>query len=221
MTAANTSAPQFVILFGAPGAGKGTQATLLAEQRGWVQLSTGDMLRKAVAEQTPLGKQAESIMAAGQLVPDDIITNVVTAHIETNPLQLGYLLDGFPRTVEQAQGLQEWLEKKGYKVNALIVLDVDEQKLIDRLLGRRACANCGKGYHTSTGVPKACTQCGEEQITARKDDNITTIQERLQIYHKQTTPVLDYYASRLAVAHIPADTTIEEVKDAIAAVLPL
>ncbi len=203
--------PQFVILFGPPGAGKGTQANLLAEQHGWVQLSTGDMLRAAVKAGTAVGKQAKEIMAQGQLLPDALITSIVTAHIADNSTVGCFMLDGFPRTLVQAEGLHAWLSEQGWAIDHLIVMQVDEERLVQRLTGRRVCSNCGATYHIAHAIPSHCTTCDSDQIIQRPDDVEATIRERLRVYSAQTEPLLTYYSAQLTPMRIDAEASIADV----------
>ncbi len=186
-----------LILFGPPGAGKGTQAARLKEAHGLAHLSTGDMLRAAVEAKTPVGKEAEAIMAAGKLVSDELICNVVADRIEEPDCAKGFILDGFPRTLAQAEALDEMLAKKGKSIDAVIELTVDEDELIRRIEGRAA-----------------------ESGGARADDNVETLKKRLDVYHAQTAPVLPFYREKGLLRSIDGMQSMDAVTRAIEAALP-
>tara|TARA_R110002167_G_scaffold82351_4_gene224710 strand:+ start:333 stop:983 length:651 start_codon:yes stop_codon:yes gene_type:complete len=188
-----------LILLGPPGAGKGTQAQRLADSHGIVQLSTGDMLRAAVAAGTEIGKQAQAVMEAGKLVSDDIMVGIISDRIEEPDCANGFILDGFPRTVAQAEALDELLREKNIALDAVIEMRVDDAALVGRITGRYTCANCGAGYHETNLKPKregVCDRCGGTEFSRRADDKAETVRERLAAYHEQTAPLLPYYRER-------------------------
>lgn len=186
-----------LIMFGPPGAGKGTQADFLSKQYGYAKLSTGDMLRAAVVSGSELGMQAKSIMAAGQLVPDAVMIRLIKERIQEADCQKGFILDGFPRTQAQAKALDEMLEAEKKSLDHVIELKVDDQKLVERIVGRFSCKSCGAGYHDSFKQPNksgVCDECASTEFTRREDDKAETVTKRLQAYHDQTAPLLPYYA---------------------------
>ena len=185
-----------LILFGPPGAGKGTQADFLNKQYGFAKLSTGDMLRAAVASGSTLGKQVQAVMAAGQLVSDDIMINLIRERIREDDCQGGFILDGFPRTVAQAEALDTMLIAEKKQLDFVIELQVNDAELTQRITGRFSCKKCGAGYHDSFKRPAkdgVCDECGASEFTRREDDNAATVTKRLEAYHKQTAPLLPYY----------------------------
>jgi len=188
-----------LILLGPPGAGKGTQAERLYERHKLVQLSTGEMLRAERDAGTELGKAADRVMAAGQLVSDEIVIGIIAKRIDAPDCKSGFVLDGFPRTEKQAVALDEMLAKKGGKIDGVIELAVDEDALVERISGRFACAKCGAGYHDKFQRPKKegmCDVCGSAEFTRRKDDNAETVKARLKAYREQTAPILPYYKKK-------------------------
>lgn len=184
-----------LILLGPPGSGKGTQAKRLIDKHAWPQLSTGDMLRTAISQGTPLGLEAKSFMDRGQLVPDSVVVGLIADRIQKPDCQNGFILDGFPRTIPQAQSLDEMLRKVSKSVNSAVLFDVPDALLVSRLSGRRTCLKCGAMYHLEHAPSKkagVCDRCGANLIQ-RDDDQAEVIQKRLQVYHQQTAPVADYY----------------------------
>ncbi len=188
-----------MILLGPPGAGKGTQAKLLVEHYSIPQLSTGDMLREAVAAETMVGLQAKAVMAEGKLVSDEIVNAIVSERIEKSDCANGFILDGYPRTLQQADALGEMLSEKGMSLDCVIELIVDDEQLIERVAGRYTCATCGEGYHDTFKKPKlaeTCDQCGGHEFKRRADDNADTMRTRLQAYYKETSPLIGYYYAK-------------------------
>jgi adenylate kinase len=187
-----------VILLGAPGAGKGTQAERIVAQFGLPHISTGEILRAAVAAGTELGTAAQKFMQAGELVPDEVVVGIIRERLVEPDAARGFLLDGFPRTLEQAAALDQMLTAAGRAITHVVVLDVPEDELIERLSGRRMCRSCGKGYHVVFDPPKAegvCDACGGE-LYQRADDNEETVRNRLVVYGKQTEPLIAYYTDK-------------------------
>jgi adenylate kinase len=211
-----------LILLGPPGAGKGTQAKKLTDERGLVQLSTGDMLRAEVASGSPLGLEAKKIMDAGQLVSDAIVIGMIEKRTDQPDCARGFVLDGFPRTEPQAEALDAMLTKKGKKIDAVIELAVDEDALIERISGRFTCAKCGTGYHDKFHRPKrdgVCDKCGSTEFTRRADDNAETVKARLVAYRQQTAPILPYYRKRGLLHSVDGMAQMNEVARQIDAVL--
>jgi adenylate kinase len=203
-----------VILLGPPGAGKGTQAKYLEEKFGLKQLSSGDMLRAAVASGSVVGEKAKSFMDHGSLVPDDVVVDIVFDHIDAMPGSKGFILDGFPRTVDQAVVLDKKLAEKGSRIDAVIVIKVSDDRLVERIAGRFTCATCGEGYHDlfkRPAVDGACDKCGGHNFKRRPDDQPETVKQRLKVYHQQTAPLIDYYQQRGKVTLIDGELPIETV----------
>jgi adenylate kinase len=211
-----------LILLGPPGAGKGTQAKRLEDRHGLVQLSTGDMLRAVVASGVPLGQQAKEIMAAGKLMPDELMIEMIADRISKPDCAAGFILDGFPRTVPQAEALDRMLEQKGLKLHHVIEMKVDDAALVERITGRYTCAKCGRGYHDKFERPKVdgvCDVCGSTEFTRRADDNAETVITRLAAYHKQTAPILPYYQERGVLETVDGMADIDVVTEQIEALL--
>lgn len=211
-----------LILFGPPGAGKGTQADYLAKQYGFAKLSTGDMLRAAVASGSELGQKAKGIMAAGQLVPDDLMITLIRDRIRQADCQKGFILDGFPRTEAQAKALDEMLTAEKKSLNAVIELKVNDGELTERITGRFSCAKCGAGYHDTFKKPAAagvCDECGSTEFSRREDDKAETVSKRLESYHRQTAPLLPYYQGRGVLTTVDGMAEIDEVTRQIEASL--
>ena len=211
-----------LILLGPPGAGKGTQAEYLREKLGVPKLSTGDMLRAAVRRGTELGKKADAVMKAGQLVSDDIMISLIRERIAQADCEQGFILDGFPRTVAQAEALDTMLSDLKKPLNVVIELTVIDAILIDRIAGRFSCTVCGASYHDHFKQPKVagvCDACGAKEFTRRKDDNRETVGSRLEAYHAQTAPLLPYYTEKGILRSIDGMLEIESVTHAINKVL--
>lgn len=203
-----------LILLGPPGAGKGTQAKLLEEKFSLKQLSSGDMLRSAVQAQTPVGIKAKSFMDQGALVPDELVMEIVFEHLAGMKGDHGFILDGFPRTVEQAESLDHWLDERGSGIDRVIVIKVRDERLVERVAGRFTCANCGEGYHDSFKRPATegvCDKCGSHDFKRRADDNAATVANRLKAYHGQTAPLIDYYEEQGKIASVDGEASISDV----------
>lgn len=211
-----------LILLGPPGAGKGTQAVRLQEEHGLVQLSTGDMLRAAVAAETDVGQQAKAIMESGGLVSDDIMVRMISERLDQPDCQNGFILDGFPRTVAQAEALDEMLSRKGMALKHVIELTVDDAVLIGRVEGRYSCASCNANYHDSfkkPAKPGVCDVCGGTEFKRRPDDNAETMKSRLKAFYDQTSPIRPYYEAKGILAKVDGMGSMEEVGAAIDKVL--
>ena len=188
-----------LILLGPPGAGKGTQAKFIEEKYGVVHLSTGDMLRAAIGSGSDLGNQVKDIVEKGALVSDAIIIQMIEERIAAQDCNNGFILDGFPRTVAQAEALDEMLDRKGLKIDRVIELEIEDAALVKRISGRFSCASCGASYHDEFKRPEVegvCDGCGGKEFSRRKDDNPETVQTRLVAYHEQTAPILPYYREK-------------------------
>ena len=199
-----------LVFLGPPGAGKGTQAKLLSQRMGFLHLSTGDLLREAVKNQTPLGKKAKEYMDRGELVPDELIVQLIE---ETMPKDGNVILDGFPRTVNQALALEEMLRVKGEKISKVLFFDVPDEVIIDRLSGRRVCSKCGAVYHVKYNPPKVegvCDLCGGS-LVQRDDDKEEVVKKRLEVYRKQTQPLIEFYQDRGIIYRLDAEKGVEEL----------
>lgn len=211
-----------IILLGPPGAGKGTQATRLVDQHGMKQLSTGDMLRAAVAAQTPVGVRAKEVMDRGELVSDEIVTALIDAELEAMGPAAGAIFDGYPRTAEQAVQLDAILARHGRALDHVIELGVDEDALVERITGRFTCASCGEGYHDRFKQPKVaetCDKCGSHEFKRRKDDNEETVRTRMAEYRAKTAPILPVYEARGIVSRVDGMAPMDQVSAAIEAIL--
>jgi adenylate kinase len=199
-----------LVFLGPPGAGKGTQAKLLSQRMGFLHLSTGDLLREAVKNQTPLGKKAKEYMDRGELVPDELIVQLIE---ETMPKDGNVILDGFPRTVNQALALEEMLKVKGEKISKVLFFDVPDEVIIDRLSGRSVCSKCGAVYHVKYNPPKiegVCDLCGGS-LVQRDDDREEVVKKRLEVYRKQTQPLIEFYQDRGIIYRLDAGKGVEEL----------
>ncbi len=211
-----------LILLGPPGAGKGTQAQRIVENQGIPQLSTGDMLRAAVSAGTEVGKRAKAVMDAGKLVSDDIVIAIVSERIDQPDCAKGFILDGFPRTLVQADATDAMLKAKGLDLSAVIEIKVDDEVLADRVSGRYTCANCGAGYHDTNLKPKqegVCDRCGSTHFKRRPDDNRETVVTRLQAYYKETSPLIGYYHAKGKLFSIDGMADIDVVTSEIGRIL--
>ena len=205
------------VLLGPPGAGKGTQAVRLVEKYEIPHISTGDICRKNIKEGTELGKKAQENMNAGALVPDELVVDLVKDRLQQDDCKNGFLLDGFPRTIFQAEKLDEFLSESNLKMDIVINLKVEKEALIKRLTGRRVCKDCGASYHIVNIPPKkegVCDICGGELIQ-RKDDNIETVENRINVYEEQTAPLIGYYKEAGSLVDFDGEASLDEVFDAI------
>jgi adenylate kinase len=210
-----------IILLGPPGAGKGTQAKRLEEARGMVQLSTGDMLKEAIAKGTDLGRQVEGIMARGELVTDEIVIGLIEAKMQDGA-KGGFIFDGFPRTLKQADALGELMARTGATLDSVIEMQVDDGALVARITGRFTCGNCGAVYHDvthPTRVAGTCDACGSTNLKRRADDNEETLKTRLMEYYKKTSPLIGYYYAKGQLSAVDGLAEVDAVAEAIAKVL--
>lgn len=211
-----------LILLGPPGAGKGTQAEVITQKRGLVQLSTGDMLREAVKDGTPIGEEASAVMEAGGLVPDEIVISIVAERLSASDCANGFILDGFPRTLNQAAALDNLLQAQGKQLDAVIEIKVDDAVVVDRISGRYMCADCGASFHDTNHKPKVpgvCDRCGSTEFIRRKDDNAETVRNRLMAYYRETSPLIGYYFAKDKLRSVDGMAPISEVSSQIEAVL--
>ncbi len=210
-----------IIMLGAPGAGKGTQAQKISQKYGIPQISTGDIFRANISNGTELGKKVKDYMDQGLLVPDELVVDLVADRIQQEDAKDGYILDGFPRTIPQAESLAEELNKLGSKVDYAINIEVKDDHIIERMAGRRACSSCGATYHLINAKPKTdgiCDVCGAELIL-RDDDKPETVKKRLDVYHEQTQPLIDFYDREGVLHSIDGTKEMEEVFDEIVSIL--
>ncbi len=211
-----------LVLLGPPGAGKGTQAHRLESEFAIPLIATGDIFRRNVRGETPLGLEAKSYMDAGELVPDDVVIGVVEVRLGEDDARNGFVLDGFPRTVPQAEALDVVLKEKAMPLHHVIELQVDDAALVERISGRFTCAKCGEGYHDRFKLPKVadtCDNCGGHDFTRRSDDNAETVRARLEAYHRQTAPLLPYYAANGLLRVVDGMAEMDEVGRQIEAIL--
>lgn len=210
-----------IIMLGAPGAGKGTQAKMIAEKYSIPHVSTGDIFRANIKNGTELGKQAKEYMDAGKLVPDELTVKILLDRVAQDDCKEGYVLDGFPRTIPQAEVLEDALNKLGDKIDYAINVDVPDENIVRRMSGRRACLKCGATYHIEHIPPKQegiCDTCGSE-LVLRDDDKPETVLNRLKVYHDQTQPLIDFYTERNVLKSVDGTRDMKEVFDAIIAIL--
>ena len=202
-----------IIMLGAPGAGKGTQAKRMAEKYGIPHISTGDILRSNISRGTELGKKAKSFIDAGALVPDELVIQLVADRLEEEDAKAGFIFDGFPRTIPQAESLDRMLQEKGRKIEYAVNIDVPDAVIVDRMSGRRFCASCGASYHTEYLKPKKegiCDKC-EGQLALRKDDEPETVLKRLAVYHEQTEPLIAYYRKNEVLREVDGTKEVAEI----------
>ena len=210
-----------IILLGPPGAGKGTQAKMLVEEYQIPQISTGDILRAAVKEGSPLGKEAKACMDKGELVPDSVVIGIVEERIQQSDCAKGYMLDGFPRTVPQAEALDGMLKNLSSQIDHVVSIEVANDELVGRLTGRRTCRDCGAGFHVMFDPPEkegVCDKCGGE-LYQRDDDNVETVTSRLEVYESQTKPLIDYYTAREKIRPVDGVGEIKEIFGRVTQVL--
>lgn len=202
------------ILLGPPGSGKGTQAKRLTTQKGWPQLSTGDMLRTAISQGSKLGVEAKGYMDQGQLVPDSIVVGLISEKSQTSESKNGFVLDGFPRNIAQAEALDRMLKQQNRQVDRVVLFEIPDEELIRRLSGRRTCPQCGAMFHIESMKPKTpgiCDQCGSA-LVQRPDDTVEVIKKRLGVYHQQTEPLIGFYRAQKKLQSIDAKRSADEVQ---------
>lgn len=210
-----------IIMLGAPGAGKGTQAKMLADKYGYPHISTGDIFRANIKNGTELGKKAKEYMDQGLLVPDELVCDLVVDRVKQDDCKEGYILDGFPRTIPQAESLDAALEAIGEKIDFAVNVEVPDENIVKRMSGRRACVACGATYHIvhiPTKVEGICDRCGSELIL-RDDDKPETVTKRLNVYHEQTQPLIDYYTNKNVLVEVDGTKDMNEVFEAIVEIL--
>ena len=210
-----------IVLLGPPGAGKGTQAKSISNRYSILHISTGDIFRKNISENTPLGIEAKRYMDNGQLVPDEVTINMVKDRLEQDDCKNGYLLDGFPRTVHQAEALEEFLNSREESLDTSLLIEVPTNFILERMTGRRVCPSCGASYHVKFNPPTEdgkCSVCGSDVIQ-RKDDTVETVQERLDVYQRQTQPLIDFYKAKNQLSVVDGTKAINEVFDDICKIL--
>lgn len=211
-----------IILLGAPGAGKGTQAKMLEDKFGLVQLSTGDMLRAAVAAGTEVGKVAKDLMEAGELVPDEVVVGIISDRVDEEDCKGGFILDGFPRNTAQAEALDAMLEEKGLSLQHVIKMKVNPDILVERITGRFSCGDCGAGYHDiykPVSKEGTCDECGSTNLNRRKDDNEETVRSRLEVYSNETEPLLPYYQGKGILRQVDGMASMDAVAEELNAIL--
>ena len=210
-----------IVMLGAPGAGKGTQAQMMAEKFGLPHISTGDIFRANIKNGTELGKKAKAFMDAGKLVPDELTVEILLDRVKADDCAKGYILDGFPRTIPQAEVLSDTLAKTGEKIDYAINVDVPDANIVKRMSGRRSCPKCGASYHIEKKKKKkegVCDNCGSDLIQ-RADDNPETVQNRLTVYHEQTQPLIDFYEKKGALRTVDGTKEMKEVFQEITKIL--
>ncbi|MBU5471173.1 MAG: adenylate kinase [Lachnospiraceae bacterium] len=210
-----------IVMLGAPGAGKGTQAKMIADKYQIPHISTGDIFRANISNGTELGKKAKTYMDQGLLVPDELVVDLVVDRVQQDDCKKGYILDGFPRTIPQAEALTEALKKLGEKVDFAINVEVPDENIVKRMSGRRACVSCGSTYHivyNPTKVEGVCDKCGNELIL-REDDKPETVKKRLDVYHEQTQPLIEYYTNEGVLVEVDGTKDMKDVFSAIVDIL--
>ena len=210
-----------VVLFGPPGAGKGTQAKSICNRYSIPHISTGDIFRKNISENTPLGIEAKKYIDNGQLVPDEVTINMVKDRLQAEDCKMGYLLDGFPRTVHQANALEEFLNDRKESLDTALLIQVPSEFILERMTGRRVCPSCGASYHVKfnpTKIESKCDVCGSD-IIQRKDDSEETVKERLAVYERQTQPLIEYYKGKDLLSVVDGTKAINEVFESICRIL--